>query len=65
VEVCGKYRFVHYSSAFKVYPISELGTKGVAFTILSPFNGNEIKIDQNYDGIFESGKTLNRDNCGN
>jgi len=60
VEVCGKYRFVHYSSAFKVYPISELGTKGVAFTILSPFNGNEIKIDQNYDGIFESGRTLNR-----
>ncbi|WP_457549945.1 hypothetical protein [Archaeoglobus sp.] len=59
-DVCGKYEFVHYSLAFKVYPISELGTKGVAFTIVSPFDGNEIKIDQNYDGIFERVIHLNK-----
>ncbi len=57
-DVCD--RFVHYSSAFKVYPISELGTKGFAFTVLSPFNGNEIEIDTNCDGAFEVKKILNK-----
>jgi hypothetical protein len=59
-EVCKQYRFVHYSFAFKVYPISELGTKGVAFTILSPFDRNEIAIDRNCDGVFETKKVLDR-----
>ena len=59
-EIYEQYRFVHYSFAFKVYPISELGTKGIAFTVLSPFDRNEIAIDSNYDGVFETKKDLNR-----
>ena len=53
------YRMKHYAFAFKVYPISSLGTDGVAFTILSASNGNVLKIDTNYDGSIDKEVVLN------
>ena len=56
---CSIYRIKHYSFAFKVYPVSELGTKGIAFTLVSTSNGNFVKLDRDSDGVFDKTITLN------
>jgi hypothetical protein len=50
----------HYMCAFKILPVSLLPNEYIgAFSIISPYNGNEIKIDSNYDGIYDKTITLN------
>jgi hypothetical protein len=52
-------RYKHRSFAFKVYPLSELGTRGVLFTIVSTSNENFVDLDTDYDGEFDKTVTLN------
>ena len=53
------YRLKHYTFAFKVYPLSELGTKGIAFTLISTLDGNVVCLDTNRDGAFDKTVFLN------